>query len=318
MTMQLQEEKLALKKALSVDLDFGLKWLDAWMLKNTDAYTETLIHRSNYQTLKSDLRKQILDPDTAHRKMAAIRYALMSLVDELSEQDVDQDFDSSVFLEELRQKETENETGQGIGGGKPGYGKRVVGILLTTAIGALIWVVAQNWRPATSPPTTFDLNLVIYGDAAKSNIIRDGNLRLLYKGKPESLPIGQDGRVVWSNVPMDSRTETFQINPEVDDFKKDQLMLQIPEKGNVLEVILEPIQHQTKVRGNILLKGQAVEGLLVEMEDFEARTDEKGDFEQMLPVKRGTEIRIRVFKDNQIIYEGTERISDQIIPITIE
>ena len=316
--MQLQKEKLALKKALSADLDFGLQWLDAWILKNTDAYTETLVHRSNYQTLKSDLRKQVLDPDTAHRKTAALRYALMSLVDELSEQEVDQEFDHTGFWEKLRQKEAEKQTDTEIDGGKPNYGKRVVGILLTTAIGALIWVIAQNWRPGSSQQTTFDLNLVIYGDSAKSTIIRAGTLRLLYKGKPESLPIGQDGRVVWSQVPNDSRTENFQINPEVEDFQKNQLSLQIPEQGNVLEVILEPIRHQSKVRGNILFKGKAVEGLLVELEGFETRTDEKGDFEQVLPVKRGTEIRIRVFKDNQPIYNGTERISNQIIPITID
>ncbi len=316
--MQTNEDKIAIKKAISLDMDFAMEWIDKWLNHSLEPYNELLLHQSTYRNIKNDLRKSLIDDHKANQRIGALRYQLLEWVDQIDEDDLNPNFKATSYIEQLRQKEKETPSSTT----KSILSKGTIAAIVMSFLVGFLWFVFSKddtKNQTNSEVNTFDLDVFVYGDSAKSKVITEGDLRFVYDGKPEKLAVGKNGRIVLSNISTSLRQQKISINPQIENYHTEQIELSIPAKGNGLEVILQAIQHQTNLRGNIAnLNGNPLVGVTVNIEGIETTTDQRGDFNQLVPFKKGKEVRIRVFKEEKAIFNGMERISDQLIELTID
>jgi carboxypeptidase family protein len=162
--------------------------------------------------------------------------------------------------------------------------------------------------------TTFALTVRTHGPDGPSDIIRTGTVTLDLGQDRRTAPIGQDGRVVFAEVPASLSGESVRLIPDVQGYAaKSDEPVAIP-AGHVLDLALVRKTYATPVSGTVTdAKQRLVPGALVSFNGgmASATTDASGRFALTLPLPPGTVVPVIVSINGRIVYDSNVTVAEQ-------
>lgn len=161
---------------------------------------------------------------------------------------------------------------------------------------------------------SLQLAVNIFGDSAQTEIINSGKVHL-YFGNAKMTKEISDGQAIFNELPANAANELLSISADVEGYKGSRQTINVPAGNNAVTYILQKNKEETLQRGIVInSKGNPVENAIVVIEDglVKDTTDELGHFSTFIPLKEGTEVNIRVYRQNKIIYNNLHRISGNV------
>jgi len=157
----------------------------------------------------------------------------------------------------------------------------------------------------------FNLNIQFYGDSAKGIILNAGTAKVVYKGTTRIFSLQQDGKITLEELPMDVLDNPILITPQIEDYSKAQKRIVLSDPVNSVDLVLDPVKPITRVRGSVYFNGNPLQNGIVNIDGHISKTDEYGNFSQVLEMKTGTSVNIKILSSGKLIFNSTEMISDQ-------
>lgn len=189
------------------------------------------------------------------------------------------------------------------------------------AIAVFVFVLTYNPGFIENNPkckSTFNLNVQFYGDSAKGTILRSGEAKVVFKGRTQILQLQSDGKITLEDIPMDILGESILITPQIEDYSKAQKTVVLSNPATSIDLILEPVIPSTKIEGSVFYKGSPLQQGIVNIDGHISKTDEFGNFSQVLQSKVGTSVNIKILYLGKLIFNSTEPISNQRKEIFIQ
>lgn len=188
--------------------------------------------------------------------------------------------------------------------------------LILAAVLALVAGYIFLARPFQEP--AFDLKLNFEADSLGTPA-ESGSMGILYGTltEPEVHELGQDGRVVLQSMDAKLRGRPISFMPEIEGFAKGRITRSIPEKESELTIRLE--KEKNRLWGRIAdSNGDPVAGLLLYVDRQDRlRTDSVGNFNAKVELPFGKLFQLEIYRDEKLIYSGTERMTESAKNITI-
>jgi hypothetical protein len=163
-----------------------------------------------------------------------------------------------------------------------------------------------------SPPAVYTLRFTVFG-TDKSQLIGKGVLKVLFD-KPDSTQI-LNGTAEFSDVSTALQGKQITVIPEVDNYKTSAQTVSIPSNGSPAELYLMARADSITVSGMVInAAGQPVPKAVVMIDNglYSCKTDDYGNFKAILPVREGTEMPVRVYRDGKLCYNNSQNLSAKI------
>jgi len=166
---------------------------------------------------------------------------------------------------------------------------------------------------------SFDAKFIVFGDTTKNELVNGGLLKVLLN-KPDSARI-ENGVVTFTELPVSLLGKTITVTPSVAGYYRQSQQLTIPVDGRTpIELHLKKQPDSLTVSGLVVdLHGQPVPNVLIVLANglYKTNADQLGNFSFNLPIKDGTELPVRVYRDNKLRYNNTQIFSPKT-PLTLQ
>jgi hypothetical protein len=166
---------------------------------------------------------------------------------------------------------------------------------------------------------SFNIKFIVFGDESKNELVNGGLLKVLFN-KPDSAKI-ENGVVTFTELPTSLLGKTISVIPVVTGYYQQSQQLTIPVDGRTsIEVHLKKQADSLTVSGLVVdMQGQPVPDVLIVLANglYKTNADQLGNFRFVIPVKDGTELPVRVYREKKLRYNNTQVFSSKI-PLTLQ
>ncbi|WP_183560116.1 carboxypeptidase-like regulatory domain-containing protein [Mucilaginibacter sp. SP1R1] len=166
---------------------------------------------------------------------------------------------------------------------------------------------------------SFDIKFIVFGDETKNELVSGGLLKVLLN-KPDSARI-ENGVVIFNELPTNLLGKSITAIPAVPGYYRQSQQVTIPVDGRTsIELHLKRQVDSLTVSGLVVdMKGQPVPGVLIVLSNglYKTNADKLGNFSFILPVKDGTELPVRVYRDKKLRFNGNQIFSSKV-PLTLQ
>jgi hypothetical protein len=200
------------------------------------------------------------------------------------------------------------------------YSGRVYNGTLALGGPAVIFCIIVYFGLRLAPTAnTFDIKFIVFGDESKNELVNGGVLKVLFN-KPDSAKI-ENGVVSFIELPISLLGKTITVTPSVAGYYRQSQQLTIPEDGLMpIEVHLRKHLDSLSVSGLVVDKqGQPVPDVLIVLADglYRTNANQLGNFSFNLPIKDGTEMPVRIYKEKRLLFNNTLIFSPKT-PLTLQ
>jgi len=186
-----------------------------------------------------------------------------------------------------------------------------------SAGGALaVFVFVLTFNPsfiANNPKCrgVFHLNVQLYGDSAKGTIVKTGEIKVVLNGRTQIIPVEWDGKITLEDIPVDILGKPILLTPQIEDYNSEQKTIILNDQVSSIDLILDPVVPATKIQGTVFYRGKPLKEGVIIIDGHNSKTDEFGNFFQVVSSKEGTNMNIKIFYEGEPIFNSTETVSIQ-------
>jgi hypothetical protein len=180
----------------------------------------------------------------------------------------------------------------------------------------LVIYLGYKFRPSE---TSFSVTMNVFEAGTSNQPIDKGNL-LIYYGTAHLSKKISDGQVVISEIPKTYRGAELKVIPQIEGYSPAMQTMSIPADQSPITVSVEKIIDSVTISGIVMNEnGTVVKNAMVIIADGLAKdsTDGYGNFHITLPLKDGTETRLRVYLGNRLRYNSLVILSGES-PLSIQ
>lgn len=161
---------------------------------------------------------------------------------------------------------------------------------------------------------TFSLVVRVHGPGGAADIIREGTLTADLAGDRRTKVIGEEGEVIFANVPNELDGQPIRLIPAVAGFEPSSAAPVVIPENHIVELALQRRSFNTAMRGTVTNSlNQAVKDATLNFNSgaITAVSDQAGNFSVVLPLSPGTVIPLTVTLNGQIVYDDNITVAEQ-------
>jgi hypothetical protein len=166
---------------------------------------------------------------------------------------------------------------------------------------------------------SFDVKFIVFGDESKNELVNGGLLKALFN-KPDSARI-ENGVVTFNEQPANLLGKSITVTPAVAGYYRQSQQVTIPLDGRTpIELHLKKQADSLTISGLVIdMQGQPVPDVLIVLADglYKTNADQLGNFSLTLPIKDGTELPVRIYRDKKLRFNSTQIFSSKV-PLTLQ
>jgi hypothetical protein len=166
---------------------------------------------------------------------------------------------------------------------------------------------------------SFDVKFIVFGDESKNELVNGGLLKVLFN-KPDSARI-ENGTVTFNEQPTSLLGKSITVTPAVAGYYRQSQQVIIPIDGHTsIELHLKKQADSLTVSGLVVdIQGQPVADVLIVLANglYKTNADQLGNFSLILPIKEGTELPVRIYKEKKLRFNSTQIFSSKV-PLTLQ
>jgi hypothetical protein len=166
---------------------------------------------------------------------------------------------------------------------------------------------------------SLDIKFIVFGDESKNELVNGGLLKVLFN-KPDSARI-ENGVVTFNEQPASLLGKSITVTPSVAGYYRKSQQVIIPIDGRTpIELHLKKQADSLTVSGLVVdTRGQPVPVVLIVLANglYKTNADQLGNFSLSLPIKEGTELPVRIYKEKKLRFNSTQIFSSKV-PLTLQ
>ena len=177
----------------------------------------------------------------------------------------------------------------------------------------LIIIVYLGYKFKPEEQKAFSITLNIFNAGKDSSEISSGNINLYY-GSALIKKQFNEGQVVFPEIPQEYSGSSATVIAGAENFELLKQQITLPSTGAVFNIYLHEKIDSVLLRGSVENKnGKVVDNATVIINDgfAETITNSLGNFAIPLALKDGSEIRIKVYMNNKMVYNSLSVLSSQ-------
>jgi len=182
------------------------------------------------------------------------------------------------------------------------------------ALAVFVFVLTFNPALIANNPRCkgfFNLNIQFYGDSAKGIILKSGEVKVVVNGRTQIIPIQPDGKITLEDITYDILRKPILLTPQIEDYHPDQRTIILEDQASSIDLVLDPVVPEVKVEGIIFYRGKPLMPGIIVIDGQNSRTDEYGNFSQIVHSKEGSNMNFRFFYKGVPIFNSTEVVTVQ-------
>ena len=183
----------------------------------------------------------------------------------------------------------------------------------------LIIIIYLGYKFKPEEQKAFGITFNFFSADKDSAEISNGTVSLYY-GAAVSRKQFSGGQAVFAEIPQQHSGTSATIIAEARDYETKKQQINLPSAGRAYNIYLQHTKDSVLMRGNIIgAKGKPLANATVIINDglFETTTNAYGNFTLTLMLKDGAEVRVKVYKDDKLLYNALTIISSQT-PVNIQ
>lgn len=179
----------------------------------------------------------------------------------------------------------------------------------------IILYVGYKYRPQPVV-STFSLTVNVFGQGGEGNIINSGEVTIGFGNYRSTRPVNGEGQVIFPQLPPAQKGKSILLIPSVEGYEKEGQQHKIPEEDDPainLGLVAKP--DSMLVRGTVLnYSGEVISGAELDFNNglAGATSDESGNFRVTLPLKEGSEVKLRVLLNGAVKYDEYKILSEDV------
>jgi hypothetical protein len=166
---------------------------------------------------------------------------------------------------------------------------------------------------------SLDIKFIVFGDESKNELVNGGLLKVLFN-RPDSARI-ENGVVTFNEQPASLLGKSITVTPAVAGYYRKSQQVIIPIDGRTpIELHLKKQADSLTVSGLVVdTRGQPVPDVLIVLANglYKTNADQLGNFSLSLPIKEGTELPVRIYKEKKLRFNSTQIFSSKV-PLTLQ
>ncbi|POY35829.1 hypothetical protein C3K47_13845 [Solitalea longa] len=195
-------------------------------------------------------------------------------------------------------------------------GKAYGGTLEITGPAVIFFLLLYLGYKYQPTPSSFSLILTIYEVGNKNKPITTGEVTLIFNDFRDTKSLNKEGQVLFAQLPAAQKGQDVIVLVNADDHESKELKITIPlDDHPVINMGLAKKQAFVSVHGTVFShNGELVKNALLNVNDglAEGISDQLGNFNFRVPLKAGTEVKLRIYKDNKIKLDENIILSDEV------
>ncbi|MCO4293603.1 YrzE family protein [Solitalea sp. MAHUQ-68] len=195
-------------------------------------------------------------------------------------------------------------------------GKAYGGTLEITGPAVIFFLILYLGYKNPPQPASFSLIITIYEADDKNKPIKTGDVTLIFNDYKDTKSLNAEGQVLFAQLPTSQKGQHVIVLVNADDYESKELKVTIPMDDNpVINIGLTKKQSFVSIHGTVFShNGEFVKNALLNINDglAEGISDELGNFNFRVPLKAGTEAKLRIYKNNKIQLDENIILSDEV------
>lgn len=188
------------------------------------------------------------------------------------------------------------------------------GVLLSLGVWFFLPEQVEQQKNEVSKHQDFKLITYIYSDKSKAEKVKNSSFNVEYKGADLLLKTNELGELNLDKIAQTLRGDSIFITPAIIGFQRKTISKIIPKHTDTLSITLQP---ETRLHGRVFEKNgkNPIPDAIVLIDGkYKTLTDEKGNYELLLPFKEGERksILIKDKNGNQILFNKNELLTSKI------
>lgn len=183
----------------------------------------------------------------------------------------------------------------------------------------VILYIGYKYRPEPGQ-RPLSLSILVTGPDRFNDLIREGEVGIRIGELNYVKKINEEGIAYFPGINADYKGRPLELYPRVSGYVMDTASsyhLSDEEEQTNLVLILKKATSRISIQGKVLQAGaqKGIPGAQVRFEGVESSfvTDRSGNFQAVLPLKSGTEVRVMVDKDDRVLYNSLRVVSDKAL-----